>query len=757
MKKFASAGLSILVATGVAGIGGNEVQAAEQAQPKTPENSSTEQPAVKGTQTTEQAITEKQQQVTEKQAIVDQKQQVADTAKKEKDTIDQSVKDQQAVVDQNKDALDQSQQAVTDQQTVVTTSQEKVTDAKADTAAKQADLTAKENALKDKQAATKQAQNTLDNSKEELKGHKGINLPANFTPDYYKKLSEQEKQAMEKEALALNKVFPENQADAAKATEMIDIKNPTEKQKKQMSDYFVGLLNDVREKLGLQKLKVSSQNIKFAWDNAKYTNPNEIGHDENAINKAAKENGFKEYPGQNFYENLSGGYFQPKDGKISVLDFERAAREALVDMLFNDGRMGYGHTESLLQADKTNTAIALSEENHGFSSGKIHIIGYNQSRLVDQNTYEEGSVPVFKSKETLQKEVATNQEKLATAKQAESDAQQARSASQQALNTAKTTQATAEKELSVHKATLANLQAVATKSTTNYEEKVRQTATAEKSLQQTKDQLVTINELIQNRAAVLEKAKTKVADAQAIEQTSAKVLKEKQEAQKAEENTLNSLKEVLDLAKENLNQKQVALKTSTRSLSRLENAQPTYEKALNELNKAEASVVQAQEAYENSLKSLEELKEQQAVATLAYTQAQEDLSNAKLELQQYQGVLRDLEAQQAEQQRQEALQEQVAKEQQRLEREAKQNQTLVASATSADKTPGLQQLSFSKQKEQPKAQALTHSEPRKTKQVAKAPESLPQTGEQRSIWLTIIGLFMAVGAISFKNKRRKNN
>ena len=126
---------------------------------------------------------------------------------------------------------------------------------------------------------------------------------------------------------------------------------------------------------------------------------------------------------------------------------------------------------------------------------------------------------------------------------------------------------------------------------------------------------------------------------------------------------------------------------------------------------------------------MEELKEQQAVATLAYTQAQEDLSNAKLELQQYQGVLRELEAQQAEQQRQEALQEQV-KEQQRLEREAKQSQTLVASATSADKTPGLQQLSFSKQKEQPKAQALTHSESRKTKQVAKAPDSLPHTGEK---------------------------
>ena len=47
-----------------------------------------------------------------------------------------------------------------------------------------------------------------------------------------------------------------------------------------------------------------------------------------------------------------------------------------------------------------------------------------------------------------------------------------------------------------------------------------------KSLQQIKDQLATINELIQNRAAVLEKAKANVAEAQAIEQTSANVLKE---------------------------------------------------------------------------------------------------------------------------------------------------------------------------------------------------------------------------------------
>ncbi|MET2182604.1 SEC10/PgrA surface exclusion domain-containing protein [Enterococcus faecalis] len=653
-----------------------------------------------------------------------------------------------------KDQKAKDDQAVADQQTVVTTSQEKVADAKADTAAKQADLTAKENALKDKQAATKQAQNTLDSSKEELKGHKGINLPANFTPDYYKKLTEQEKQVMEKEALALNKVFPENQADAAKATEMIDIKNPTEKQKKQMSDYFVGLLNDVREKLGLQKLKVSSQNIKFAWDNAKYTNPNEIGHDENAINKAAKENGFKEYPGQNFYENLSGGYFQPKDGKISVLDFERAAREALVDMLFNDGRMGYGHTESLLQADKTNIAIALSEENHGFSSGKIHIIGYNQSRLVDQNTYEEGSVPVFKSKETLQKEVATNQEKLATAQQAESDAQQARSASQQALNTAKTTQATAEKELSVHKATLANLQAVAIKSTTNYEEKVRQTATAEKSLQQIKDQLATINELIQNRAAVLEKAKANVAEAQAIEQTSANVLKEKQAALKAEEIVLAHLTDISNQREADLVKAKDQLVASKNALLRLENAQPNYEKAVKKLTEAEMKLDKIQADYQASIERLAQLKEEQSVANETYKQAKATLDK---EVQYLAMLVSDLQAAK-EQQAKEALQQQVVQEQKRLAMEAQQKEMPIQVATSTKKGEQLLTMATPTRQVENKKAAKTSVSPTSYKAMkAEKSSLLPSTGEETNQGMIALGLAIFAGLLGLASadlKRR---
>ncbi|NSO07580.1 SEC10/PgrA surface exclusion domain-containing protein [Enterococcus faecalis] len=642
-----------------------------------------------------------------------------------------------------KDQKAKDDQAVADQQSVVTTSQEKVADAKADTAAKQADLTAKENALKDKQTATKQAQNTLDNSKEELKGHKGLNLPANFTPDYYKKLTEQEKQVMEKEALALNKVFPENQADAAKATEMIDIKNPTEKQKQQMSDYVVGMINDVREKLGLQKLKISNQAMKFAWDVAKYDNPKEFDHDVNAINRAAKENGFKEYPGQNFYENLSMGYFETINGTISQLEFEKAARKTIADMLFDDESSAYSHIDSLLKGDTTNMAVSISGDLNDISA-KIHIISYNQSKLVEANTYEEGTAPVFKSKETLQKGVATNQEKLATAQQAESDAQQARSASQQALNTAKTTQATAEKGLSVHKVTLANLQVVATKSTTNYEEKVRQTATAEKSLQQTKDQLATINELIQNRAAVLEKAKANVAEAQAIEQTSANVLKEKQAALKAEEIVLAHLTDISNQREADLVKAKDQLVASKNALLRLENAQPNYEKAVKKLTEAEMKLDKIQADYQASIERLAQLKEEQSVANETYKQAKATLDK---EVQYLAMLVSDLQAAK-EQQAKEALQQQVVQEQKRLAMEAQQKEMPIQVATSTKKGEQLLTMATPTRQVENKKAAKTSVSPTSYKAMkAEKSSLLPSTGEETNQGMIASGLAIFAGLL----------
>ncbi|HGW6169813.1 TPA: SEC10/PgrA surface exclusion domain-containing protein [Enterococcus faecalis] len=667
-------------------------------------------------------------------------------AEKVKTEKEKAAKEAELAINQEAEAkaklqMDKDEQAVADQQETIKNSQEKVAEAKANTAVKQADLAAKENALKDKQEATKQAQKALDNSKEELKGYKGINLPVNFTPDYYKVLTLEQRKQMEKEALALNKVFPENQADAAKATEMINVKNPTEKQKQQMSDYVVGLINDVREKLGLQKLKISNQAMKFAWDVAKYDNPKEFDHDVNAINRAAKENGFKEFSGQNFYENLSMGRFTTQEGKVSMYDFEKAVRNALVSMLMNDGHSGYSHLDSLLDANETNMAVSISGDLNDISA-KIHIISYNQSKLVEANTYEEGIVPTFKSKEIIQQEIINNQRKLEMAKQEESKAQQAKSASQQALKMAETMQATAEKELSVHKSTLAKLQAVAAKSTAIYEGKVRQTATTKTNLQQINDRLETIYELIQNQADVLEKAKTKVMDTQAIEQASAKVLKEKQEAQKAEEDILNSLKEALDLAKENLGQKQLELKASMRSLARLENAQPNYEQAMKKLKEAEMQLDKLKEEYQVSMNRLMQLKAEQSVKNEAYKQAKDVLAK---EVHYLAVLANDLQLAK-EQQTKEDLHQQVTQEQERLAMEAKQKGQI---ANSDKKENQRMVLSTSIQK--PTSQRIQNLQKMKVEKSS----TFPSTGATGNEGMFISGLVIFAGLLGF-SMRRKN-
>ena len=82
------------------------------------------------------------------------------------------------------------------------------------------------------------------------------------------------------------------------------------------------------KKIGSYSIEgVSDQSIKFAWDVAKYSDTGEYMHDVTAINKAAKENGFKEYPGMNYYENLGGRVLRNREGKVSKYDSSKSCRE----------------------------------------------------------------------------------------------------------------------------------------------------------------------------------------------------------------------------------------------------------------------------------------------------------------------------------------------------------------------------------------------------------------------------------------------
>ncbi|HAP4873727.1 TPA: LPXTG cell wall anchor domain-containing protein, partial [Enterococcus faecalis] len=299
-----------------------------------------------------------------------------------------------------------------------------------------------------------------------------------------------------------------------------------------------------------------------------------------------------------------------------------------------------------------------------------------------------------------------------------------------------------------------NLQAVATKSTTNYEEKVRQTAMAEKSLQQTKDQLATINELIQNRAAVLEKAKANVAEAQAIEQTSANVLKEKQAALKAEEIVLAHLTDISNQREADLVKAKDQLVASKNALLRLENAQPNYEKAVKKLTEAEMKLDKIQADYQASIERLAQLKEEQSVANETYKQAKATLDK---EVQYLAMLVSDLQAAK-EQQAKEALQQQVVQEQKRLAMEAQQKEMPIQVATSTKKGEQLLTMATPTRQVENKKAAKTSVSPTSYKAMkAEKSSLLPSTGEETNQGMIALGLAIFAGLLGLASadlKRR---
>lgn len=691
-------------------------------------------------------------------------------AEAQKASLEQTIAEKQADAQTQEADVAKKQEQVETARAEVEKSEEELTKLEQNETAKRVEINEKNKDIEAKTAAKTAAEQAETKAVEALHSYKGINLPDNFTPDYYKVLSEADKVKMEKEALEMNKEFPATaQEEAEKSAIMINIYNPTQEQKQYMSEYFVGLLNEVREKFGLQPLKVSNQAIKFAWDVAKYSGTKVYTHDKKAINMAAKENGFIEYPDQNFYENLSGGYYQIHDSRVSLLDFEKSARKTLVDMLFDDGDMMYGHTESLLQADKTNTAISLSGENNSIT-GKIHIIGYAPDELVDPANYEEGVVPAFKSKETLEQELAAVQKQVADADKALNTAKQEKNNLLTDLQTAKKGQEQTKQVILAKRALLTKAEAEYNSSKATHDETVRQLTEAETGLRTTTERLGTINDIIMNRLAVIRGAETAVDEAKKSEALSAETLKEKQAAQAKEEEQLATVKQALAIANTALQEAQTHLKESQQFAARLENAQPMLEKAEEALEKAKVSLEKAKEAQKASLEKLEVLKETQKVTHETYVQAKAVYETEKAKLD---ALEKEVQAEKDKQAKL-ALQEQVAKEHARLEalaqakKEQKMSQvsngeqpTMTDSKVSTMAHSSVKSMATQEEKGKAETKETPKTMTRAAYRAMKTEKSsiLPMTGEERSNGMIFAGLAVFAGLLGLASTdlKRKYN
>ncbi|MCC4085796.1 SEC10/PgrA surface exclusion domain-containing protein [Enterococcus faecalis] len=689
-------------------------------------------------------------------------------AEAQKTALEQTITEKQADAQTQEEDMVKKQEQLEKAKAEVEKSEKELTDLEEYEIAKRVEINAKNTEIELKLQNKKQVEDTEVKIIEKLSFHKGINLPDNFTPDYYKVLSEADKMKMEKEAIEMNKEFPvTSKEETEKSAIMINVKNPTVEQKRYMSDYVVGMLNEVREKLGLQPLKVSNQAIKFAWDIAKYTNSQIYNHDENAINKAAEENGFKI---QKFYENLSIGTVKIKEDEVSMLDFEKGIRVTLVGMVFYNNEVSYENLNSLLDNSNTNMAVSISGENNDIS-GKIHIIVYDKDKLVDPTMYEDGTVPIFKTKRTLEQELAVAQKQVSDADTVLTTAKKEKNKLLKDLKSAKEGQKQTKQLITAKRELLTKAEGAYNASKAGHDEIVRQLTEAENGLRTTTERLGTINDLIMNRLAVIRGAEVAVDEAKKAEALSAKTLQEKQEAQEKEEKQLTTVKQALATANKELQEAQTYLKESQQFVARLENAQTLLVKAEEVLEKANASLMKAKIAQKASLEKLEALKETQKVTHKTYEQAKAVYETEKIKLDAFGKELQAEKDKQAKL----ALQEQMAKEHARLEAlaKAKKEQEMKQASTKGKNTqPPMpnskdsmmahssvnlmdtknqetklivmnEEKSKAEIKETPKG--MTRAEYREMK--AEKSSTLPMTGEKRNNGMIFAGLAVFAGLL----------
>lgn len=701
-------------------------------------------------------------------------------AEAQKTALEQTITEKQADAQTQEEDMVKKQEQLEKAKAEVEKSEKELTNLEEYETAKRVEINAKNTEIELKLQNKKQAEDTEVKVIEILSYHKGINLPDNFTPDYYKVLSEADKMKMEKEAIEMNKEFPvTSKEETEKSAIMINVKNPTVEQKRYMSDYVVGMLNEVREKFGLQPLKVSNQVIKFAWDIAKYTSQI-YNHDENAINKAAEENGFKI---QNFYENLSIGTVKIKEDEVSMLDFEKGIRVTLVGMLFYNNEVSYENLNSLLDNSNTNMAVSISGENNDIS-GKIHIIVYDKDKLVDPTMYEDGTVPIFKTKRTLEQELAVAQKQVSDADTVLTTAKKEKNKLLKDLKSAKEGQKQTKQLITAKRELLTKDEGAYNASKAGHDEIVRQLTEAENGLRTTTERLGTINDLIMNRLAVIRGAEAAVDEAKKAEALSAKALQEKQEAQAKEEKQLATFKQALATADKEKQEAQMHLKESQQFAARLENAQPLLAKAEEALEQANASLMKAKEAQKVSLEKLEALKETQKVTHETYEQAKAVYETEKAKLD---ALEKEVQAEKDKQAKL-ALQEQVSKEHARLEAlaKAKKEQEMKQASNKEENTeppkanskasmmahssvkpmdtknPETKPMIMNEEKgkaevkETPKG--MTRAEYREMK--AEKSSTLPMTGEKRNEGMIFAGLAVFVGllglaSVDLKRKYKK--
>lgn len=561
-------------------------------------------------------VNQSQEAVDEATQIQSEKQAVVDKSAKEVEVAKQGVTNAQATLAEKTSKVSQAKQSV---------ETAKQNDAKLDADIKAADINA-EKAYQTAQVAKSDVDAAKAKADETAQVLKDANRPTHVV------MSDEFKQNFKQYAFgsmsdeALEKAIASEPASrdlntaylstfAADTTgQKYDVTNLPLELQTELSQYFAYLVNDVRQQLGQPKLVVNTDAIKFATLVAEKYDKNHdpfSGHDNKAINEAAKEMGYwyNRKNKSNAYENLAGNspdsaYDLDSNGnstykigdkvELTKSELYKLVAENVNGFIYEGSSNGhYGHAISLVKQPSLGIAFTLSHTDFGFGTVPMIETHVLYTPLTDKRTGEplldaSKNVPDLKIPDKQAAEVADR-------------------AAQAALVTATAKAQAAQTRFEQAKAVYDAL--VATP---------RQTAEAEAKLVTAKAELV-------NAQTALTNAEQTLATVTASHAEKVAVLDMAKVSRDEAVNVLTAAQNKLAEANQELAQREVATTIAKAKLTELEQA----------LKDAEQAVIDAKATYEQLVKAkanLETARQAYAKAVAAQDAAQADYDKAMVVL-----------------------------------------------------------------------------------------------------------------------------
>lgn len=422
--------------------------------------------------------------------------------------------------------------------------------------------------------------------------------------------------AADAEALAANAAFQSNADDEAVIINSQADMTPDILE--ELSLFAASLINSIRQEFGKIDVTVSLGAIKFADEIAKAYEADDWspfggkGHNNAAINEAAKNNGLLEHPGGNLYENLYSYSSSSMDSSnawgYSKDYLKRNIYNAILGFLYEDGDSNWGHANSitgLMYGDSTEECyFGLSFSKASSSpSFSTHFVSVPRSfyikepskfdtEAIDVPDINEGDIQA--KIEQLTQELADKEKAAKTAAEELENAQTVADDANQKFEEAKA-------ELEEAKANNQEAQAKLTAATTAVE-----TATAEVEAAQAIVDNFKADE--QTKLEALEVAKEALEEAKKDEASKQAILEEAQKQLDTANERLTEVQEALTTAQEKLAADEQALEEGVTALAQKQAEVENLKNASNALSEAQSALDKAKADYEAAVKKAENAK-----------------------------------------------------------------------------------------------------------------------------------------------------